>query len=108
MCPNTNHRQLEMDHACLPAMDVGAPHSPSLVRDRVLSARGERGALIGFAVPHDTQRMADHIQHATPEVDRSTELALERTRAAYERTMMAWIRTATSLITFGFTVYKFF
>ena len=27
---------------------------------------------------------------------------------AYERTMMAWVRTGTSLITFGFTVYKFF
>ena len=35
-------------------------------------------------------------------------LALERTRIAYERTMMAWTRTATSMITFGFTVYKFF
>jgi putative membrane protein len=35
-------------------------------------------------------------------------LAYERTRAAYERTMMAWIRTATSLISFGFAVYKFF
>lgn len=35
-------------------------------------------------------------------------LALERTRAAYDRTLMAWIRTATSLITFGFGVYKFF
>jgi inner membrane protein YidH len=35
-------------------------------------------------------------------------LALETTRLAYERTMMAWIRTATSLITFGFSVYKFF
>ena len=33
---------------------------------------------------------------------------MERTRIAYERTMMAWIRTATSLITFGFSVYKFF
>ena len=43
-----------------------------------------------------------------PPLDRSTELAFERTRAAYERTMMAWIRTATSLITFGFTIYKFF
>ena len=43
-----------------------------------------------------------------PKVDRSTALAFERTRAAYERTMMAWIRTATSLITFGFTIYKFF
>jgi inner membrane protein YidH len=38
----------------------------------------------------------------------STELAFERTRLAYENTMMAWIRTATSLITFGFSVYKFF
>jgi putative membrane protein len=43
-----------------------------------------------------------------PPLDRSTELAFERTRVAYERTMMAWIRTATSLITFGFTIYKFF
>ena len=43
-----------------------------------------------------------------PPFDRSTELAFERTRVAYERTMMAWIRTATSLITFGFTIYKFF
>jgi putative membrane protein len=40
--------------------------------------------------------------------DRSTELAFARTRAAYERTMMSWIRTATSLITFGFSIYKFF
>lgn len=38
----------------------------------------------------------------------STELALQRTRLAYERTLMAWIRTSMSLITFGFTIYKFF
>jgi putative membrane protein len=36
------------------------------------------------------------------------ELAVDRTRLAYERTLMAWIRTATSLITFGFAIYKFF
>lgn len=41
-------------------------------------------------------------------LDSATTLAFERTRIAYERTMMAWIRTATSLITFGFSVYKFF
>ncbi len=35
-------------------------------------------------------------------------LALERTYLAHERTLMAWVRTATSLITFGFTLYKFF
>lgn len=41
-------------------------------------------------------------------MDRSTQLAVERTRLAYERTLMAWVRTATGLISFGFTVYKFF
>lgn len=48
---------------------------------------------------------------ATPsavELDTSTKLAYDRTRLAYENTMMAWVRTATSLITFGFSVYKFF
>jgi putative membrane protein len=37
-----------------------------------------------------------------------TREALVRTRLAHERTMMAWVRTATSLISFGFTIYKFF
>jgi putative membrane protein len=38
----------------------------------------------------------------------STRLAIDRTRLAHERTLMAWVRTATSLISFGFTIYKFF
>jgi putative membrane protein len=38
----------------------------------------------------------------------ATRLAVARTRLAYERTLMAWTRTATSLISFGFTIYKFF
>jgi putative membrane protein len=38
----------------------------------------------------------------------STRLALDRTRLAHERTLMAWVRTAASLISFGFTIYKFF
>lgn len=38
----------------------------------------------------------------------ATKLAVERTRLAHERTLMAWVRTATSLISFGFTIYKFF
>ncbi|HEX2454743.1 MAG TPA: DUF202 domain-containing protein [Vicinamibacterales bacterium] len=42
------------------------------------------------------------------ELSTSTKLAIERTRLAHERTLMAWVRTATSLISFGFTVYKFF
>lgn len=43
-----------------------------------------------------------------PVISTATRLAYERTRVAYERTMMAWVRTGTSLITFGFSVYKFF
>lgn len=43
----------------------------------------------------------------TPAIDQ-TKLALDRTFLAYERTLMAWIRTSTSMITFGFTLYKFF
>jgi putative membrane protein len=40
--------------------------------------------------------------------DVSTRLAVDRTRLAHERTLMAWVRTAVSLISFGFTIYKFF
>lgn len=36
------------------------------------------------------------------------EMATDRTWLAHERTLMAWIRTSTSMITFGFTIYKFF
>jgi putative membrane protein len=41
-------------------------------------------------------------------VDQKTDLAIDRTILAHERTLMAWVRTATSLISFGFTIYKFF
>ena len=41
-------------------------------------------------------------------LDAGTRLAVDRTRLAYERTLMAWVRTGTSLISFGFTIYKFF
>jgi putative membrane protein len=36
-----------------------------------------------------------------------TDMALERTMMAADRTLMAWTRTALSLISFGFTIYKF-
>jgi putative membrane protein len=36
-----------------------------------------------------------------------TDLAIERTTMAADRTLMAWTRTSLSMITFGFTVYKF-
>ena len=38
----------------------------------------------------------------------ATRLAVDRTRLAHERTLMAWVRTSTSLISFGFTIYKAF
>ncbi len=41
-------------------------------------------------------------------LDTTTRLAAERNRLASERTLMAWIRTSTSLIAFGFTIFKFF
>ena len=46
-----------------------------------------------------------HVAHITPS---TTDLAFERTMLAHERTLMAWIRTAVSMISFGFTIYKFF
>jgi putative membrane protein len=36
-----------------------------------------------------------------------TDLALKRTQLGAERTLMAWLRTALSMISFGFTIYKF-
>jgi len=45
--------------------------------------------------------------NAAPAADQ-VKLALERTFLAYERTLLAWNRTSTSLITFGFALYKFF
>ena len=47
-------------------------------------------------------------QQRTGLADERTSLALDRTRLAHERTLMAWVRTAVSLISFGFTIYKFF
>jgi len=52
--------------------------------------------------------MAEQTPYGAPALDTSTKLAFERTRNSYENTMMSWIRTATSLITFGFSIYKFF
>ena len=49
--------------------------------------------------------MQTPIEHPTLS---NTDLAFERTMLAYERTLMAWVRTAISLISFGFTIYKFF
>lgn len=52
--------------------------------------------------------MTDPADENPTSLDTSTKLAVDRTRLAYERTMMAWLRTSTSLISFGFTIEKFF
>jgi putative membrane protein len=53
----------------------------------------------------DASSGIEHVRSVLPD---ATRLAVHRTRLALERTLMAWVRTATSLITFGFAVYKFF
>lgn len=52
--------------------------------------------------------MGASVATASEPLPSTNELALERNRLAQERTMLAWIRTAVSLISFGFTIYKFF
>lgn len=52
--------------------------------------------------------MKDQSEMRESALNASTSLAANRTRLAYDRTLLAWIRTATALITFGFTIYKFF
>ena len=37
----------------------------------------------------------------------ATDLAATRTILAAQRTLMAWVRTSLSMISFGFTIYKF-
>jgi putative membrane protein len=53
--------------------------------------------------------MADqHVPTSNELAQERTDLAIDRTLAAHERTLIAWVRTAVSLISFGFTIYKFF
>ena len=41
-------------------------------------------------------------------MDASTRLSYERTILSHERTLLSWLRTGATLITFGFSIYKFF
>lgn len=45
-------------------------------------------------------------EHAEQPMD-STMMAVSRTIMAADRSLMAWVRTGLSLISFGFTIYKF-
>jgi putative membrane protein len=62
----------------------------------------------GHLLPHASGLFEGSAMMADQPLDTSTRLAVERTRLANERTLMAWIRTSTSLIAFGFTIFKFF
>ena len=57
------------------------------------------------ATPKTSNELA--LERTTLADDR-TDLAVMRTLLALDRTLMAWVRTATSLISFGFTIYKIF
>ncbi len=52
--------------------------------------------------------MTDAVQPPAEKINATTKLAVDRTRLAYDGALMAWVRTAISLISFGFTIYKFF
>ncbi len=52
--------------------------------------------------------MTDQATESPTKIDTATKLAYQRTRLAQDNAVLAWIRTASSQITFGFTVYKFF
>ena len=51
--------------------------------------------------------MSREIQNSE-QVPSDNQLSLMRTWLSHERTLMSWVRTAASMISFGFTIYKFF
>jgi putative membrane protein len=55
-----------------------------------------------------TDRSATYSDTSSPPLAPVHDLSVDRTYLAHERTLMAWTRTSASLISFGFTIYKFF
>lgn len=51
--------------------------------------------------------MAAELKTANELAGDRTDLAVDRTVMAAGRNLMAWVRTALSMISFGFTIYKF-
>ena len=81
-----------------PAADAGR---------RTAVARAAKLPPAGF-IDVGSQRALDPVARLEIRRAHHRPLALDRTRLAAERTLMAWIRTSTSLIAFGFTIFKFF
>jgi putative membrane protein len=56
-----------------------------------------------------SEARTDSLPQRTPQelAERNTSLAIGRSRLAVERTLMAWVRTSLSMISFGFTIFKF-
>jgi putative membrane protein len=76
---------------------TGVPADPPKSSNQLAE---ERTALAG-----DRTHLAEQRSNLA---DERTRLAFTRTILAIDRTLMAWVRTAVSLISFGFTIYKFF
>ncbi|HET9433875.1 MAG TPA: DUF202 domain-containing protein, partial [Chitinophagaceae bacterium] len=55
-----------------------------------------------------SQHRTELSEHRSALSQERTGLSYQRTALSYERTLMSWVRTAVSLISFGFTIYKFF
>jgi len=55
-----------------------------------------------------TDRSATYSDMRSEPLAQVQDLSVDRTYLAHERTLMAWTRTSASLISFGFTIYKFF
>ena len=69
----------------------------------------DESSLEGDKLSIELSRDRTHMsEHRTDLSDKRTQLSFQRTALSYERTLMSWIRTSTSMITFGFTIYKFF
>ncbi len=72
------------------------------------SPRGVRPTLAEGSRTEDPPQMPTVKDARVPPSDIGTQLSIERTWLSHERTLMSWVRTATALISFGFTIYKFF
>jgi putative membrane protein len=57
-------------------------------------------------LPESSEKKKKKKEEKEQERAEKDKMASERTLLAYERTLLAWLRTATSLMTFGFAIFK--